>query len=117
MQFDLKTQPWFIRVANEQEFNSARDFVQSKGFDFIYSESWYAGLVGICHDSKDDDGVYRLHSGDDVSAHQEIKITFKTVIDFVSFPQMKTEQQLKIEQLEATIARAAEEIKQLKEMK
>lgn len=114
MQFDMHSHPWYIRVANEQEYNAARDWVKSKGFDFIYSDSYYLGCAGICHDSKDDDRVYRLDEQEDVDSHSEIKLTFKTVIDSVTFPEVKTEQQKQIEEPEKTILRAQQQIEELK---
>jgi hypothetical protein len=47
---------------------------------------------------------------------KEIKLTFKTTIDSVQYPEMETEQQVKMKQLQETIDKAARELKELREM-
>lgn len=113
--FDLKAAPWFIRVANEQEYNAVREWVKDKGFKFIYSGDWYTGCEGIIYDAEIDGGkVYRLDAEDDINTLHEIKLTFKTVVDSVTLPEVKTEQQKQIEELEKTILLAKQQIETLK---
>lgn len=103
MQFDMNKEAWFIRVANEHEFNAARDWIKSKGFDFMFSDKWYLGCTGIAHNSGDGAEVYRLDETDDADLHYEVKPSFKTVVDSVTFPEVKTELQKEIEELEKII--------------
>lgn len=119
--FDLKTNPWFIRVNNEQEYNAARDWVKSRGLDFKYSGDYFKGLAAISNhlysDGRIDDYIYRCDVEDDLSEYQEIKVTFKTVVDSVTLPEVKTEQQKQIEELEKTILLAQQQIEELKGIK
>lgn len=118
MQFDMKKEPWYIRVANEQEFNAACDWVKSKGLDFKYSGNYFKGLTAISNYMASDGSIYeyihRRDVEDDLSEYKEIKLTFKTVIDSVTFPEVKTEQQKQIEELEKTILLAKQQIETLK---
>lgn len=46
----------------------------------------------------------------------EIKLEFKAVVDSVTFPEVKTEQQKQIEELEKTILLAQQQIEELKKI-
>lgn len=116
--FDLKTTPWFIRVANEQEFNAARDWVESLGFKFEYGNKYERGIVAISNylnsRGEVEPIIHRNRVEDDQSEYHEIKLNFKTVIDSITFPEVKTEQQKQIEELEKTILLAQQQIETLK---
>lgn len=120
MQFDMHSKPWFIRVNNEQEYDAAVNWVKSKGLDFKYNGGYFKGLAAISNylelDGSIDDSIYRCDIGDDLSKYHEIKFTFKTVIDSVTFPEVKTEQQKQIEELERTILLAQQQIEELKKI-
>jgi hypothetical protein len=67
------------------------------------------------------DGVIRkcvMHGSNnplETPARKEIKLTFKTVIDSVIFPEVETEQEKKLKELEETIKKAQDQIKELQE--
>ena len=120
MQFDMHSHPWFIRVENEQEFNAARDWVESLGFKFEYGNKYEEDIVAISNylnSSREVEPViHKNKEQDDQSEYNEIKLTFKTVIDSATFPEVKTEQQKQIEELEKTIFLAKQQIEELKKI-
>lgn len=52
----------------------------------------------------------------ETTSRKEIKLTFKTTIDSVEYPVVKSKEQIKIEELQETIDKAARELKELREM-
>ena len=119
MQFDMKKEPWFIRVTNDQEFNAACDWVEENFGDYLETE-YSSNKQGLTN--TDDFGEICTHvmwmgehSFNQTERH-EIKVTFKTVIDSVTFPEVKTEQQKQIEELEKTIFLAKQQIEELKKI-
>lgn len=121
-QSDMKTQPWFIRVTNEQEFNLVQEWLK-KNFGKVYENSFVgepmfltniSALRGMCHDvfwSSDMDYTQSLRL-----VPNEIKVNFKTTIDSVVFPTVESEKDKKIRELKETIEAAAKQIKELEEM-
>ena len=115
MQFDMKKEPWYIRVANEQEYelvqnwlleNYGTNCVAEYSREFKYLTNTYSGG----HVNKS----WVMYGSGNKPERQEIKLTFKTVIDSVTFPEVKTEQQKQIEELEKTILLAKQQIETLK---
>jgi len=86
------------------------------------SSNYYSSMVYLTN-SYADGGVredFVMHGSSDPlekQALKEIKLTFKTTIDSVTFPEVETEQQIKMKQLQETIDKAAKQIKELKEGK
>lgn len=115
--FDMKKEAWFIRYKDYYEFKAAKEWItenfgccdellyKSMGSDKIFTNTWTDGE--ICP---------RVLWGDDPHQNaKEIKLSVKTVIDSVEYPTVETEKEKQLRELEATIAKASEQIKQLKE--
>jgi len=119
--FNIKTDPWFIRVNSKQEFEVIQDWLQ-ENYGTCLSSNYYSSMVYLTN-SYADGGVredFVMHGSSDPlekQALKEIKLTFKTTIDSVTFPEVETEQQIKMKQLQETIDKAAKQIKELKEGK
>lgn len=116
--FNLKTNPWFIRVANEQEYNAARDWVKENFGDYL-DIGYSSDKKGLSNTKDCGETCTRAmwmgeESFNETKRH-EIKLIFKTTVDSVTFPEVKTEQQKQIEELEATIVQAQTQIAQLKQ--
>ena len=120
MQFDMKKEPWYIRIEDEQEFNAARDWVESLGFKFEYGNKYEEDIVAISNYLNSygevEPIIHKNKAQDDQSEYNEVKLKFKTVIDSVTFPEVKTEQQKQIEELEKTILLAQQQIEELKKI-
>lgn len=118
MQFDMHKQPWFIRVNNKEEYNAASEWLYENFGN--YANTGYASyIVGLTNtDNSGEIHPRVMWMGEDsleATERYEIKLSYKTVVDSVTFPEMKTEQQKKIEELEATIAQAQAQLAQLKQ--
>lgn len=117
--FDMKTQPWFIRINNEEEWDLAQQWLKEnfgKACAATYSPCYSYFLT-----NKDDTGYigdHPMHGRKESLAETkryEIKLTYKTVIDSVIYPEVETEQQKKIKELKETIRKAQEQIDALEE--
>lgn len=123
--FDMKTNPWFIRVNNEQEFEAAKEWVEVQGVnwtDWVKDKSFNSEIGALCSNLYDFDNYYWLgHDEVETQAlygRKEIKLTFKTVVDSVEYPVLESEQQKKIRELKETIEKASAQIAEIeKEMK
>lgn len=113
--FDLKTNPWWIAVRNREEYELVQNWLlENYGTKCIaeYSREFkYLTNTG-CGGRVEKSWV--MHGSADKPEHQEIKLNFKTVVDSVTFPEVKTEQQKQIEELEKTILLAKQQIETLK---
>lgn len=58
-----------------------------------------------------------MHGSMRTHQKEEIKFSFRTVVDKVEFPEVKTERELKLIELEESARKIQEQIAQLKEMK
>lgn len=118
-QFDMKIQPWFIRVNNEQEFNLVQEWLK-ENFGTCCNFKWYPLMKGLSN-TKNEGKIFnnRVMWCDDKSLNQnsyEIKLNFKTIIDSVEWPVVESEKDRKIRELKETIEAAAKQIKELEEM-
>lgn len=115
--FNLKTNPWLIRVTNEQEYNAARKWLD-ENFGYYLDTGYATYMVGLTN--TDDYGEICSHvmwmNEDSLKSTEryEIKLSYKTVVDSVTFPEVKTEQQKQIEELEKTTLLAQQQIETLK---
>lgn len=120
--FDLKTNPWFIRVNNKEEFEAAISWAEEKGlkWDKIHREyNKSIKAIGTCLSFPEVQVIYYLLNNDNFcqGAREEIKITFKTIIESVEYPEIETEQDKKIRELQETIEIAKRQIEELKGIK
>ena len=119
--FNIKTDPWFIRVNSEQEFEVIQDWLQENYGEKIRANygTHMKWLTNTQCDGHINSKLLVMHgSGDplETTSRKEIKLTFKTTIDSVEYPVVETEQQIKMKQLQQTIDKAARELKELREM-
>ena len=119
--FNIKTDPWFIRVNSKQEFEVIQDWLQENYGEKIRANygTHMKWLTNTQYDGHINSKLLVMHgSGDplETTSRKEIKLTFKTTIDSVEYPVVETEQQIKMKQLQQTIDKAARELKELREM-
>ena len=117
VKFDMKKEPWFVRYSNEEEFKLIDEWVKENYGDSL--GMFYQNAVAMTNINQDGfiPGNIMWLNEDHINSgpvRHEIKFTFKTVIDSVTFPEVKTEQQKQIEELEKTISLAKQQIEQLK---
>lgn len=116
-QFDMKTQPWFIRVNNEQEFDLVQEWLK-ENFGTVPYFGWYPQTKGLTNTNIDGKmySDYVMWFCDDKNLNQntnEIKLRFKTTIDSVEWPIVESEKDKKIRELQETIKKAEEQLKEL----
>ena len=119
----LKENAWYmyIKPNNPAGSKAVQKWLFEHGVEWW---NWkYVHLTGkMCLTNVDTDGeigIYLMQTdnreGVHYSAH-EVKIEFETIVKSVTLPSvpMKSEQEIKIEEIEAIISKAYEQIKQLK---
>lgn len=115
--FDLKTNPWWIAVRNREEYELVQKWLlENYGAKCIAEHSREFKYLTNTTSGGHVEKSWVMHGSGDRPEHQEIKLTFKTVIDSVTFPEVKTEQQKQIEELEKTILLAKQQIEELKKI-
>lgn len=115
----LKTQPWFIHTGTSERSRAAQEWLFSHGMTWFTKDNvirQYGEKI-----------LTNTYAGDDACEHimwssstqpsasaKEIYLTTQVVITGFTLPEVKTAQQLKIEELEVTIKQAQEQIAALK---
>ena len=120
MQFDMKKNNWYITFSNEEEFNLVQEWLKSKGFSPKYSDKYDADadcFTKAPFSDSEDEYIRDSKSCAKAEGAEEIKIKFKIVIDCVTFPEVKSERNLKIEELEQSIKEAQALLNELKALK
>lgn len=123
-EFDMKRNPWFIRVNNKEEFDLVADFLEAKGFSF-YEKQYIAstkaiGNTDLACNIERDSRVSRLMTSEieNVIHHgaKEIKINFKKSIsiDNIDYPDVKSAQDVEIEKIETEMRKLADRLNKLK---
>lgn len=120
----LKENAWYIRVESPEHSKLIQEWLFEHRYYWEFAEGVEYEespiLTNMCYGGYI--GEYILHGNKDswCTTHaQELKPQFKLTLEGVTLPEApkKTEQQLKLEELEATIHKAQQEIQQLKGMK
>ena len=120
----LKENKWFIRTGSPEKSKLVQEWLFEHGCEWLYDgKNAQTGFNDALLTNTDYDGnkeKYIMFSKSDSKDNnaQEIVLELETTIKSVQLPDVtpkKTEQQLRIEELEATIAQASAQIKQLKE--
>ena len=119
--FNIKSDPWFIRVNSEQEFEVIQDWLQENYGEKIRANygTHMKWLTNTQCDGHINSKLLVMHGRGnplETTSRKEIKLTFKTTIDSVEYPVVESEQQIKMKQLQETIDKAARELKELREM-
>lgn len=113
--FDMKKEKWFIRTPDEATYNDVYAWLQEQGFHFGWTgyahEGWEEGMQVIGSWPYDCENEDRLRIGNVKSSnyfsdlrHKEIKLTFKTIVDSVEYPETKSAEQIQLEVLQEKIA-------------
>jgi hypothetical protein len=126
----LKENKWFIRTGNPEKSKLVQEWLFEHGIGwrgcgegFTIYGTYHPMLTNTCGNDATDTIMWSADNDKTVEVAQEIKLEFETVIKSVKLPEptpkepVLTEQQIKIAQLEDTIAKASAQINQLKEMK
>lgn len=125
MSIDLKKDRWFIRVNSVEESIAAQEWLFKQGLgwngrktlrtDFQHWEG-FQKAIGSGHAYCRSLGQARVGWWENRD-HQEIKIIFKQKLSVadVIYPTKESPQQAKIRELEETINKAKEQLRQLKE--
>lgn len=120
-QFDMKTQPWYIRVNNEEEFNLVQEWLKDNFGKCLnqYFKKNNMLLTNLSSNLGITDEVFWANNMDYVRSlnPKEIKFNLKIVIDSVVFPTVESEKDKQIRELQNTIELAQKQINRLKEMK
>lgn len=113
----LKENPWYIKVNNKQEFLAAVKWLEDHNQVAELSNTWLDGIESL-RSSNNMVNTYIRTDMTCVSKEKEIILNFKVILESVQLPEAPkpTEQELRIIELEKTIAQASAQIKQLKEM-
>ncbi len=76
--FDMHTNSWFIKIANEEEYNAAEAWL-AKVYGRNLGMRMPSGLVALtnCSGSTLAKGVYWVRNGDHIRNAKEIKLTFE----------------------------------------
>ena len=118
--FNIKTNPWFIRVNSKEEFEAAKKWLD-ENFGNYLDTGYETYIVGLSN--TDDSGtiqprvVWMDKNSLKATERYEIKLNFKAVVDSVEYPVIKSERDLKIEELEQSIKEAQERLNELKGLK
>lgn len=120
-EFDMVNNPWFIRVSNQKEYELAKEFVKSKGFKFSFGEDYTDSSKTITN--RDDlnkvlcKGLEYVIRSERVffdKDRYEIKLNFKTTIDSIEYPEVKSAEELEIEQIETEMRKLADRLNKIK---
>lgn len=122
MKFDMKTQPWFIRVNSKEEFEVAKAWVIFQVGEKFYPDftNYFNNIKGFanCYDGRLLGRVAWYNEGHIQEAVKigvkEIKLTFKTVVDSVEWPEVETEAQKELAKLQQQIEELSAQAEKLK---
>jgi hypothetical protein len=115
----LKENPWYIKVNGKQEFLAAVKWLEDHGQVAELSNSWLDGVEAL-RSSNNMVSTYIRTDMTCVSKETEIILNFKVVVKSVKLPEapkpteQESQQKLRIIELEATIAKAQEQVKKIK---
>jgi len=119
----LRDEKWFIRTGSVEKSKLVQEWLFEHGMEWLYGKKLQSGFKDTMLTNTDCAGnkekYIMFSTALEKKNAQEIKIEFETVVKSVQLPEAPkpTEQQLKIEQLQATIDKAQKELKELKELK
>lgn len=119
----LKENKWFIRTGSPEKSKLVQEWLFEHGCEWLYGKKLQSGFNEQLLTNTNCVGGHEEHilfSTYEKTNAKEITIEFETVVKSVKLPEVApklTEQQLKIEQLQATIDKAQQELKELKELK
>ena len=115
----LKENKWFIRTGSPEKSKLVQEWLFEHGMEWLYDKKNVSDFKEKYLTNTLDTGKLSqriMHGDSDKTNAQEITLEFETVVKSVKLPEAPkpTKQQLRIIELEATIAQASAQIKQLK---
>lgn len=116
----LREEKWWIKCNSQLEFELINDWLEENSNIRCHCNPPESCKIITNFNSNGKKDYIRWNDRDNYPKENEVKIEFETIVKSVKLPEVvpkKTEQQLRIEELEATIAQASAQIKHLKEMK
>lgn len=118
----LKENKWFIRTGNPEKSKLVQEWLFEHDCEWLYGKNVQSDFKDTMLTNTDcvgEKGNFIMFSTAlDKKNAQEITLEFETVVKSVKLPELapkKTEQQLRIGELEATISKAQEQVAKLKE--
>lgn len=116
VKFDMKTQPWFIRIESEEQFKAVDDWLLVN-FGQRVDLPYYGGVSFLTNASKSgriyDEFIYVSDAEYAPDGCKEIKLSFKTTVDLASLPEVETPEQVEIKRLTKIIEDAQENLAKL----
>lgn len=122
-EYDMKTNPWFIRINNKEEHAAVVEFLKEKGYDDNVIPSYNSNINALVNSFSrgswlDGDVMWSSTAGkylDDV--RKEIVVNFKSTlsVDKVVYPDVESPTQQKMRELEEQQRKIADEIAKLRE--
>lgn len=118
--FDMKTQPWFIKINSQEEFDLVQEWlIENYGKGLQCDWEGYPKKSGVTNTTTERvvSNKHVMWMGEGAKADKyasEIKFNFRKVIDNVEFPDVKSEQELEIERLTEIINQAQETLNKMK---
>lgn len=119
--FDMKTQPWFIKIDSQEEFDLVQEWlIENYGSGLQCNWGGPTKKCGVTNWSRAVgraciNHVMWMGEGEKPDKYaSEIKFNFRKVIDNVEFPDVKSEQELEIERLTEIINQAQETLNKMK---
>lgn len=115
--FDMKTQPWFILISSQEEFGAVNEWLLDNHGASLECEWNEDCMVGLTNTTVSGNVVEHVMWSDLDSignAGEEIRFSFKTVVDSVEFPEAVSEEKKEIERLTKIIEDAQKSLNKLK---
>lgn len=116
--FDMKTQPWFIKINSQEEFDLVQEWlIENYGSGLGCEWTGHIPKEGVTNTTDSGRVCSRVmyYELDGLRPRaQEIKFNFRKVIDNVELPDVKSEQELDIERLTEIINQAQETLNKMK---
>lgn len=117
----LRENKWFIRTGSPEKSKLVQEWLFEHGMQWAFTStiknSINEKLLTNTYDSGEKNSYIMFSTSPNKTNAQEIKIEFETIVKSVQLPEApkKTEQEVCIIELEATIAKAQEQVKKIKE--
>lgn len=119
--FDMKTQPWYIKINSQEEFDLVQEWlIENYGSGLECDWDGYFKKCGVtnwesCGMEVSRGWVMWMDEKSKADRYaSEIKFNFRKVIDNVELPDVKSEQELEIERLTEIINQAQETLNKMK---
>jgi hypothetical protein len=123
----LRENKWFIRTGSPEKSKLVQEWLFERGMEWLYDKKNVSDFKEKYLTNTSGTGVlspWIMHGTSDKTNAQEITLEFETVVKSVKLPEVapkpteqESQQELRIIELEKTIAQASAQIKQLKEIK